>query len=159
MPADAWAAPSPCDGWSARDVVGHLIAAQRSFLSGHGHDLPEPDLAEPTEAWEAHADGVLGLLADPAVAEAAFDGHFGPTTVGETLARFYLFDMVVHRWDVAHATGGDERLTDAELDVLEGAIAGFGPALYSEGVCAAAVEPPPDADRQTRVLATLGRTA
>jgi uncharacterized protein (TIGR03086 family) len=159
LSADDWAAPSPCEGWAARDVLAHLIDAQRSFLTDHGATLgPAPDVAaDPAAAWASHRDEVLALLADPAVAATAFDGHFGPTTVGETLVRFYVFDMVAHRWDIATAAGRDERFTEAELDQLETGIAGFGPAVHMEGVCKPGVEAPEGADRQSRVLATLGR--
>lgn len=90
---------------------------------------------------------------------APFDGHFGPTTIGETLERFYVFDMVVHRWDVARAVGVDDAFTEAELDQLEAGIASFGDALHMEGICQPGVEAAPGADRQTQVLATLGRRA
>lgn len=155
-----WSADTPCEGWSARDVVAHLIGAQREFLTGHGADLgQEPDLDDdPAQAWRTHATHVMAALADDAVAGAAFDGYFGPTTVGDTLARFYVWDMVVHRWDVARATGGDASLTDDELDRVENGADGFGDALYSDGVCAPGVEAPPGSDRTQRVLARLGRT-
>ncbi len=160
LPAEAWDAPSPCPGWTARDVVGHLVDAQRTFLTGRGLDVgPAPDLADPPAAWRVHADRVTALLADPAVAGQPFEGHFGPTTVGEAFGRFYVFDEVAHRWDVAQAAGREERFTDAELDALEAGIAGFGDALHREGVCAGGVEAPPGADRQAHVLAALGRRA
>ncbi|MYR07845.1 TIGR03086 family protein [Gordonia sp. SID5947] len=157
---EQWAAPSPCDGWTARDVVGHVIETQRDFLARHDVDLGEsPSLDDPAAAWRAHRTVVGDRLTDPAVGAKPFDGHFGPTTVGETLLRFYGFDMVAHRWDVASAAGRDLRFTDAELEMMETAAAGFGPALYGDGVCKSGVEVPADADRQTRVLAMLGRSA
>lgn len=156
-----WDAPSPCEGWSARDVVRHLIETQRDFLAKHGLDLGDaPDLdRDPAAAWRTHGAAVSALVAQDAVVTTPFDGYFGPTTVGDTLERFYVFDMVVHRWDVARAVAGDDALTDAELDVIEAGIAGFGDALHMEGICKAEVEAPADADRQTRVLAMLGRQA
>lgn len=161
LSAEDWAAASPCEGWTARDVVSHLVDTQRSFLADRGHDLgPAPDLAaDPATRWRAHAQQVAALVADPAVAELHYDGHFGPTTVGETLGAFYVFDMIAHRWDVARAAGRDDRFTDAELDAMETGIAGFGDALYMDGICAPGVEAPAGADRQTRLLATLGRRA
>ena len=29
VPDDAWDNPAPCEGWVARDVVGHMIATER----------------------------------------------------------------------------------------------------------------------------------
>jgi len=69
-----------------------------------------------------------------------------------------MFDMVVHRWDIATATGIDGGLSDDELDRIEAGADSFGEALYMDGVCKPGVEAPADAPRQQRVLARLGRT-
>jgi uncharacterized protein (TIGR03086 family) len=161
VPADAWDRPSTCEGWTVRDVVRHLVQTQREFLTERGVDLgAEPDVdADPAAAWRAHAARVAAAVADPAVAEQAYDGFFGPTTVGAALEQFYVWDMVVHRWDVARAAGLDGGLTDTELDRVEAGADSFGPALYMDGVCRPGVEAPADADRATRLLARLGRQA
>ncbi len=87
------AQPSPCKGWTARDVVGHLVQTQREMLHGHGVDHGDiPDLeADPLEAWRNHTAQVLHALADETLVRRAYDGHFGPTTVGETVERFYVW--------------------------------------------------------------------
>jgi uncharacterized protein (TIGR03086 family) len=160
-PQDRRSAPAPCEGWTARDVLGHLIATQRDFLVGHGTDLgPAPDLqSDPAAAWRDHAKRVQEAMSDDELAEREYDGHFGRTTVGVNLVRFYGFDMLVHRWDVAQAVGADAGLTEEELDRIERGADGFGDALYLDGVCRPGVEAPADADRQARVLARLGRVA
>lgn len=153
-----WDAASPCAGWSARDVLAHLIDTQRDFFERHGFTLPpRPDPADPVAAWSSHTATIREILADPQVATRAFDGHFGPTTIGETLLQFYGFDLIAHRWDIAAVTASPYRFTDGELDRLEAAIAGFGDAIRMEGVCGPAVPVGADADRQSRVLAALGR--
>ncbi len=159
VPDTAWASPSPCAEWSAADVIGHLIGTQRDFLATHGVDLgTAPDVAaDPAAAWREHARQVREALSDDAVHDRPFDGFFGPTTVGAALDQFYVWDMVVHRWDVARAVGADPALTDAELDRIEAGADSFGPALYMDGICGAAVDVPADADRDARVLARLGR--
>lgn len=155
--ADQWDAPSPCEGWTARDVLAHLIDTQRDYFTGHGFALPpRPDLDDPAAAWSAHTAAVAELLADPEVPARPFDGHFGPTTVGDALLQFYGFDLIAHRWDLAAVTGTPYRFTDRELDALERSITGWGEALYLDGVCKRA-EIPDRADRETRVLAALGR--
>ena len=161
VPADRWAAPSPCEGWSARDVLDHLVSTQREFLTGRGAELGDaPDVdADPAAAWRDHAERVAEALADDALAQRAYDGFFGPTTVGATFEQFYVWDMLVHRWDLARAVGADDALSDAELDRVEAGADSFGDALHLEGICRPAVEPPPGADRQARVLARLGRRA
>jgi uncharacterized protein (TIGR03086 family) len=161
VPADAWTSPSPCAGWTARDVVGHLVETQREFLTGRGLDLgPAPDVAAgPAAAWRDHAKRVLAVIAVDDVVDAPYEGFFGPTTVGATFEQFYVWDMVVHRWDVARSVGADAGLTDAELDRIERGADSFGEALHMEGICGPAVPTGPEAGRLTRVLARLGREA
>jgi len=156
----AWDAPSPCDGWSGRDVVAHLVDTQRDYLGRHGADLGErPDLTDPAAAWRAHADRVTVALAEPGFVDRPFEAMTGPSTVGATFQMFYGFDMIAHRWDVAAADGRPHRFTDADLDVLEGMVAAMGEHMYGDGVCAPPLAVPADADRQTRALAALGRRA
>ncbi|MCA0143540.1 TIGR03086 family metal-binding protein [Blastococcus sp. LR1] len=161
VPAAAWSSVSPCEGWTAADVVGHLIDTQRDFLGTHGVDAgPAPEVAaDPAAAWRVHAARVAEALADDSVPAREFDGFFGRTTVGAAFLQFYVWDMLGHRWDVARAVGADPALTDGELDRMEAGADSFGPALYMDGICRPAVEVPEDADRATRVLARLGRAA
>jgi uncharacterized protein (TIGR03086 family) len=161
VPADAWTNPSPCEGWAARDVVRHLIDTERDFLSGRGIDLgPAPDVdADPVAAWRDHATRMIDKLSDDAVPATPYDGHFGPTTIGATIEQFYVFDLIVHRWDIARAAGLDGGFTDDELTRIEAGADSFGDAIYMDGVCKPGVEAPADADRETRVLARLGRRA
>lgn len=155
---DDWEAASPCEGWNARDVLTHVIETQRDFLTGQGCDLGERlDFANPAGAWHGHDERIRGLLADPAVAEREYDGHFGRTTIGATLTTFYGFDLVAHRWDLARSAGREVRFDDAELALLEASIDGFGEHLYADGICRPALPVDGDADRQTHVLARLGR--
>ena len=158
---DGWNAPSPCEDWTARDVVRHMILTQREMLTGHGVDLgTPPDLeTDPAGAWLHHTERVLQAVADEALVGRAYDGHFGPTTVGSTMEQFYVWDMYVHRWDLARATSLPAELTDAELDRIERGADSFGPALHMDGICRPSIDVSPDADRTTRVLARLGRTA
>jgi uncharacterized protein (TIGR03086 family) len=161
VPTTAWSSPSPCEGWSASDVVAHLIDTQRDFLGTHGVELgAAPDVAaDPAAAWREHAQRVAAALADDAVPSTAFDGFFGPTTVGAAFAQFYIWDMLVHRWDLARAVGVEPTLTDDELDRIEAGADSFGPALHMDGVCKPAVDAPEGADRAVRALARLGRAA
>jgi len=160
LPAGSWSEPSPCEGWTAADVVAHLVETQRDFLGQRGVGLgAAPDVAaDPAAAWREHAKRVREALTDDLV-PTPYEGFFGPSTVGETFEQFYVWDMVVHRWDVARTAGLDGALTEEELDRLERGIEGFGPALYMEGICRDGVELPADADRTTTLLARLGRRA
>ncbi|MEU4626177.1 maleylpyruvate isomerase family mycothiol-dependent enzyme [Actinoplanes sp. NPDC023801] len=156
----AWDAPSPCAGWSARDVVTHLAETQRETLTKNGVDLGgAPDFGtDPVAAWDEHSRSVLGALTDDDHAGRAIDWYFGPTTLGATFTQFYVWDMYVHRWDLARAAGLDAGLTGTELDRIEQGADSFGEALHMDGMCRPAIVPAGD-DRITRVLARLGRVA
>ena len=159
--ADAdWSAASPCPGWSAADVLDHVLESQREFLTGRGLDLGPAPQGSPAERWQAHVAALrTALLTDPAVADREYDGYFGRTTIGATLHRFYGSDLLVHRWDLARALGADDRLTDEELDELEVDLEALGDAVYAEGVYGDPVLVPDDASRQVAVLARTGRRA
>jgi uncharacterized protein (TIGR03086 family) len=152
-----WHAPSPCEGWTARDVLQHVIDTEREFLAGRGHRLPDVESDNPGERWRTHEEAVRELLSEPSVGEETYDGYFGPTTVGETLAQFYGFDLLVHRWDLAASQGDRTVLTDTELDEIDSAVTGWGEHAYAPGVFARPVDVPADADRQAKVLARTGR--
>src|SRR6266550_4748991 len=57
VPETAWERPAPCDGWVARDVVGHLVEWIPPFLqSGAGID-ETLDAAEVARMFE----GIQGI--------------------------------------------------------------------------------------------------
>lgn len=155
---DHWDGASPCAGWNGAEVLEHVIDSQRQFLTDRGVDLGERPEGTPPQIWSAHQAALSQALYDEVAAQ-EYDGHFGRTTIGDTMLRFYGFDLVVHRWDIARAAGVDAEWTEAEMDLLEDTIPGFGPALYAEGVCGPPVEVPADAPRQVRLLGVLGRSA
>lgn len=153
-----WDAPTPCEGWTVRDVVVHAIETERDFLARQGFEVGEaPDVSDPAAAWRVHAATVAGVLAQDGVAEREYDGYFGRTTIAATMADFYGWDLVVHGSDIARATGQEWSVSDAEAASLHDTADGWGDALYSEGVCAGPVPVPADASATDRLLARLGR--
>lgn len=155
---EQWDAPTPCDGWTVRDVVVHAVETERDFLSRQGLDVGSaPVLADPSSAWRNHAKVVAEILGRPGVAEREYDGYFGRTTIAATMADFYGWDLVIHGSDVARATGQSWSISDDEAADLHATADGWGDALYSEGVCSTAVVVPDDASATHRLLARLGR--
>jgi len=154
-----WDAPSPCEEWTAADVVLHVVDTQRDFFGQRGQDLGPRPGGDPASTWRQHLEEVRRVVADDDLVTAQYDGYFGPTTLAQTLADFYGFDLIAHRWDLGRASGHEVQFSDAEMDALETSIAGFGEALYGEGICARPVPVADDASRQARILAALGRRA
>jgi uncharacterized protein (TIGR03086 family) len=152
-----WAGASPCEGWTATDVLDHVVDTQRDFLTKQDLDPGPRPQGDPAAVWLAHLDDVRRIVADEAAVTREYDGYFGRTSVADTLASFYGFDLLVHRWDLGRALGQEVAWSEEEMDRIEPAIKGFGDALYSDGVCRPALDVPADADRQARLLALLGR--
>jgi uncharacterized protein (TIGR03086 family) len=160
VPDDRWSSTSPCDGWTALDVVRHVTDTPNLFLGFVGRELgPIPKVDDdPLAAFLDSSAVVQRSLDDPEIADAEFDGFAGRTTFAAAIDRFIAFDLVVHRWDLARATGTDERLDPEDVQRVRAAADAFGPALRSPQAFGAEVEPPPGADDQTRLLAFLGRS-
>ena len=160
-PATAWDSPAPCEGWVARDVVRHLVEWFPPFLrSGCGIELPvgpSPD-EDPVGAWEVHRDAVQAVLDDPATATTTFrNPHIGELPLDQAIDRFYTSDVFLHTWDLARATGQDERLDPARCAAMLEGMLPMDELLRSSGHYGPRVPVPDDADVQTRLLAFIGR--
>src|SRR5919202_5202936 len=110
----SWDVPSPVAGWTARDVVRHLIEWLPPFLAtGSGIRLPAgPSVDDdPAAAWQTHRDAVQSLLDDPATAGRLLSNpHTGELPLDRAIDQFYTTDVFMHTWDLARATGQDDRL-------------------------------------------------
>jgi uncharacterized protein (TIGR03086 family) len=162
VPTDRWDAPTPCDGWVARDVVRHLVEWVPGVLGRGGVEFPPiPSVDDdPVAAWRALDAGLDTALTEPEVASREFDvGPPGRMTVALAIDMLVTGDVLVHTWDLARATGRDEHL-DAELvhGMAQG-LAAMGDALAASGHYAPRVDVPADADEQTQMLALAGRRA
>jgi uncharacterized protein (TIGR03086 family) len=160
VPADAWANAAPCAGWDALDVVRHLVEWIPGVIGRSGlamPDLPSVD-DDPVGAWRTLAAALQGMLDDPQRRTVTFDGGPpGQMTVEQAIDRLVTADVLVHTWDLARATGLDERLDES---VVAEALAGMEPIdelLRASGHFGPKVEVPADADMQTRLIAFTGR--
>ncbi len=157
--ADAWSNPAPCVGWTARDVVGHLVAWVPQVIGKAGIDFATVSVDDdPVGAWRDLADTLQRSLDDPAVASLEFDaGPPGRLTVERAIDMLVTGDVLIHTWDLARATGLDERL-DASLvhAMLEG-MQPLDEMLRSSGHYGPKVATPAGADEQTQLIAFTGR--
>jgi uncharacterized protein (TIGR03086 family) len=161
---DQWDSPTPCTEWNVRDLVNHVV----------GEDLWTVPLLEGKSIADVGSGLDGDLLGDDPISAARAAGDAATAIVGEKLPgggkvhlsygdedldeyiRQLLTDHVIHAWDLAAATGGDESL-DPEL-VTE--VAGWfadREEMYRSG---GAVGPRPEttsADPQATLLAASGR--
>lgn len=115
---EQWGAPTPCRGWTVRDLVNHVV----------GEDLWTVPLVEGRTIEEVGSSFDGDLLGDDPVG-AALDAAMSATkatatrlpdggtvhlSYGEEQLGEYVHqlaaDHLVHAWDLAAATGGDTRL-------------------------------------------------
>jgi uncharacterized protein (TIGR03086 family) len=161
VPEGSWDNPAPCEGWVARDVVRHMVEWMPALLkAGAGIDLPSgPSVDDdPVAAWRVLTDGIQGVLDDPQVAAGEFNHEqAGRHSIEDAIAMFILSDVLVHTWDLARATGGDETLDAEEVHRLLVGAEPYDEMLRSSGQYGARVEVPADADEQTRLIAFMGR--
>ena len=155
-----WEAPAPVAGWTARDVVGHLVEWLPGFLAG-GSDVALAAVdagADPVAAWHARANQVQAILDDPATASRRLvNPHTGEWPLDAAIDRFYTVDVFMHTWDLARATGQDDHLDEAFCAELVAGMASIEELLRSSGQYGPAVPVPVGADARTRLIGFIGR--
>lgn len=160
VPMESWNNNSPCDGWTARDVLRHVIDSEAAMVKVVGLELasgPSVD-DDPAGAWAVARDSMQAILDDPEKSTLEYDGHFGRTNIGATVEGFACFDLVVHGWDLAAATGTDTSIPDKDVEWVSQVCESLGNSIRMDGVCGPEIPVPDDADKATRLLAYLGRT-
>jgi uncharacterized protein (TIGR03086 family) len=81
----------------------------------------------------------------------------GRSTFEQTIDMICTADVLVHTWDLARATGLDERLDPDEVHRFVEGMEPMDQLLRESGQYGPRVPVPDDADEQTRLIAFLGR--
>lgn len=112
--SDQLSNPTPCDKWTVRDLINHFVGGGHMFaMLYRGESMPEmdphapmPDMVGADPAASAHAarTDFDAALAEPGVMDRTVHLPIGsvPAPVGLQIATF---DVLVHCWDLATATG------------------------------------------------------
>lgn len=162
---EQWDNPSPCEGWTARHVIGHVLAIQRYFVSLVEGTAPPMSVMKDThlnapgdayEAWASARDAVLEAVDQPGVLHRVVNGFGGPTSVDDMIG-FNVADTTIHSWDLARALGVDDRLDPACVARATANAASVADRLRQAGMFGAEVDIPADADAQAHLLALTGR--
>lgn len=159
VPPDAWGNPSPCEGWTALDVVRH-VAETGTWLveQAGGGSLTAPSVDDdPVGAVEAVTVAVQAALDDPEMAQRTHETPMGESTLEQTVGTFGLGDLLVHAWDLARATGLDYTIDADEAQLMLDRMSPLGDRVRSRGVFGPAVEVPENADVSARLLGFTGR--
>ena len=166
VPDADWSRPSPCADWDARDVVRHIVDMHAVMLHPYGRSpRPAPSVDEdPLGALRAARADVQAVLDDPVLADQQTQSPAGPVRGADMVDQVVSSDLVLHRWDLARATGQDDTIDAGELERMWPGLeqipdvmrvpGAFGPGVVVFGPV---VEVPPDAPLQDRALGLLGR--
>ncbi|HEY3833504.1 MAG TPA: TIGR03086 family metal-binding protein [Acidimicrobiia bacterium] len=146
-------APSPCEGWSVRTLLDHMLQTQRFFLAqacGEQAELtPEPPALisdDPAGDFTEVRAEMLKAFGAPGVVDAT-----GP------MLGIAFSDLLLHGCDLARGSGQDDTmpagLADAAYDTIHGRFTDE----QRKGVFAPEVKVGDDASPQQRLLAYTGR--
>ena len=98
------------------------------------------------------------VLDDPETADRTLTNpHIGELPLDRAIDQFYTADVFMHTWDLARATGQDDRLDPDFCAELLAGMEQMEEVIRSSGQYGARVPVPDDADAQTRLLGFIGR--
>lgn len=150
--------PTPCEEWDVRTLYRHLfhvtVAFQRmARRESVDWSAPTPEYPLDAAAYAAEAQRAVEAWAEPG----ALDGNAGAMDLpAPTVAGMLLWDMVIHGWDLATATGRPFEVDDATTAQLLVLGETYGTMGREYGAFKAAV-PIGDGTDFERVLASCGR--
>ena len=167
VPEGAMTNPSPCEGWTVRDVVNHITGGATMFaLSVEQGKVPDDEIArlmggdnvgtDPLGAWKVAADHALTAFERPGAMETTVTLPFGEMP-GRVALSIAVFDVLTHAVDIAQSTGQQVQ----DLDLVETALS-MGhqmvtPELRQPGVFDPEQAVAADAPAEIRLLAFAGR--
>jgi uncharacterized protein (TIGR03086 family) len=160
-----WGSPTPCAGWTARQVLNHARIDQQGYGLALTGDRPDSDPFHPADVLDgdpaAELDKVLVMVAE-AYAALPAGTEEAPTPLGPLPLSIALgaaaMDAAVHAWDIAVATGQDRPLPAATAEGIRPAADRLVNHLRDAyQVFAPAGEPAADHDPAQALLAFLGR--
>jgi uncharacterized protein (TIGR03086 family) len=161
--ATQWSAPTPCPGWTVRDLTNHLVGGLRIFgaqLTGidAGGEHEDDWLGDsPAAAYLSAATAVLAAWRTPGAMGQTLSIGLGnvPAPLGAVIE---LTEVVVHGLDVAVATGQENRVDAGQATALHELMIGMGmDSFRAPGVFGPAVPVTDDAPAHRQLLAFLGR--
>ena len=162
---DQWTLPTPAAEWDVRALVNHVLNENQwvpPLLDGltieEVGDRFEGDQlgADPMAAWDMAAAAAIAACEPDDVPVRPVHVSFGDITGEDYLAQVTT-DHVIHAWDLARATGGDEQLDSELVAFAAGYLIPQVEDWRGAGAFGPAMKVPADAGRQAELLALTGR--
>ena len=165
---DQYDDPTPCTDWSVRDLLNHLVnenlwtvpLMEGKTIAEVGDRFDGDCLgSDPKGAWEQSSKEALAAAQEDGVVDRTIHVSWGEISGEEYLNQLFL-DHLIHGWDMSRALGMDERLDPELVEICyeyvkknEDNLRGSG--AFGDNVSTGS----PGDDRQTELLALLGRRA
>lgn len=165
FPTGGWERLTPCEGWRAVDVLGHVGAATRygvALLRGGAPawrpaDVPgDAVVGDPAEWWRGLVEQADRLVREADLSRVV-DSPAGRRSVGEGLA-FPAIDLFVHGWDLGRSAGIDVEIPVEVIEFSHRVLDAFPESqLRGPTVFGTEVTPPPGGTPTESFLAWTGR--
>jgi uncharacterized protein (TIGR03086 family) len=149
--------PTPCDEFTVRGVLEHMIGGATAFAAAYRGEHPkDPDLSNPLGDFDLVLGDLVAAVTAPGALEQTVQAPFGAVP-GETFARFIVLDGLIHGWDMATATGQPYAPPDELVAAADAFARGALDPLRDGQTFANAIEPAADASSIERLAAYTGR--
>lgn len=161
---ERWDVPTPCSEWDTRHLVHHVVEENLwapPLLAGATVEEIGPafegDLLgdDPAAAWEDSAGPAAAASAEVDL-DATVHLSFGDVPASEYVWQLTA-DATVHAWDLARATGGDERLDEELVAAVLEWFTGREQMYRDAGVIGPPADPGPDPSPTSLLVARFGR--
>jgi uncharacterized protein (TIGR03086 family) len=152
------ASPTPCSEWDVQQLIDHLAGGAEYLVAAVESREPAQQSNVMAADYRRGVAAVVGALKRPGAMNRTCTSPLGfQWPVSQAVAGTFM-DVLIHTWDLARASGQDEKL-DPELVVACTAM--FLPEMPERGRAAGIVRPAvevgKDATAQDRLLAAMGR--
>ena len=162
--ADQWSAATPCTEWNVRALVNHVAGEYlwvTEMMAGRTvadvGDRLDGDLLgeEPLEVLINAQREAVAAVEEPGGLGRTVHLSFGDVPAAE-YAKQMTIDSVIHSWDLARATDGDERLDPDLVELCYAELEKSAEDWRSGGAFGPAMAPSDDST-QAKLLALSGR--
>jgi uncharacterized protein (TIGR03086 family) len=163
--SDQWHLSTPCTDWDVHRLVNHVLGeicwavplfAGRTIAEVG--DRFDGDLLgdDPVAAWDAATPPAIAAVQEPGAMDRTVHLSFGDFPGSEYAMQLFA-DLLVHGWDLARATGQDERMDPDQVTACATWFADRAAAYREFGAVGARCETGADAGGQSVLLAEFGR--
>jgi uncharacterized protein (TIGR03086 family) len=165
VPPGSWEAPSPCEGWSVRELAGHAMAVVNNVAARAGvgsnadafGDVARVAGDDPVATYRAIRDRYLEATDRPGALQTTISSSIGEMPLDRFIGMM-IADTLVHTWDLARGAGLDVELEpSAVAHVYADYLGRDDVAMRRPGGFDAPVAVVDDASAQDRLIAFSGR--